>query len=63
MTGRRVQLWRLDDTRHGGRLAEGEIPQILAEERARSLGHPVDGEGALLTQIDLVQIQLQDARL
>ena len=63
MTVWRVQLRCLDDARDGGRLTEGEVAKILAEERARPLGDPVDRERAVLAQVNLVQIQLQDARL
>ena len=38
MTVRCMPLWRLDDACHGRRLAESEIPQILAKERTRPLG-------------------------
>ena len=38
VTGRCVQSRRLDDARHRGRLTEGEVAQVLAEERVRPPG-------------------------
>ena len=56
-------LRRADQSRESRRLAEGEVPQVFAEQGPGPLGDAVDGERAPVAEIDLVQIQLEDAGL
>ena len=57
---RRVGLRRLDDAGERRRFGQREVDDVLAEEEPRAFGHAVDRERAALSEIDLVQIQLED---
>ncbi len=57
---RRPVVRRLNDAGDGGRLAEREVGDVLAEEEARGLGDAVHGKRAALAEVDVVEIQLED---
>ena len=57
---RRVGVRGPDDPGQGGALAEREPLDLLAEEAARGGPDPVDGEAAVLPEIDAVQVRRED---
>ena len=57
---RRPHAGRLDDARNRRGFAQRQVRHVLAEEEPRRFGHPMDGEGAPLAEIHLVQVQLEN---
>ena len=55
-----VAIGRPDETRQHGRLADGELLGFLHEVESRSLPDAEDALGAVLPEIDLVEIVLED---
>ena len=52
--------WRLDHAGNRSRLGQREVSDILAKEEPRGFRDPMNGKRAPLTEIDLVQIQLEN---
>ena len=63
MTERVVGVGRLDHAGEQRRFLERQVGHVLAEVRVRRLAHAVDAERADLTEVDLVQVQLEDLLL
>ena len=56
----RPGAWALNHAGNQRRLAEAQVGDILAEEEPRRLGNTMNGKGAALSQVDVVEIQLEN---
>ena len=57
---RRQVVRRVDHARDRRGLGEREVADVLAEEEARALGDAVDRERPALSEVHLVQVELED---
>ena len=57
---RRVDRRGLDQAGERGRFGQAQVRRVLPEIQPRALGGPVHGERAVLAQVHLVQVQLED---
>src|SRR5712692_9275172 len=62
MTGWRVEIRRLHHSRQYGHFTQGQVPRLFAKIKARCLPHTKDTLRTSLTQINFVEIILQDCQ-
>src|SRR5206468_3857321 len=63
ITERIAHVRALDESRHEGRLGQGDVLQILAEIDLRGFAETVDAEAAALPQVNRIGVVLEDLLL